>query len=126
MDILQRQAYHLWFNWLADKIMEWKDAKPLNTDLRNCVKAMNEIGMFVNGQQTEVEVLRKRITLVRQQKNDMIQKLQDEVTQLKDDLNKYEMHYIDTPDEISTCRMCDTETDGDTYCSDNCKNYDLE
>ena len=57
MDLLQKQAYHLWFNWLADKIMEWKDAKPLNKDLRNCVKAMNEIGMFTNGLQTEVEVL---------------------------------------------------------------------
>ena len=126
MDALQKQAYHLWFNWLADKIMEWNDAKPLNKDLRNCVKAMNEIGMFVNGMRTEVEVLRKRITLVRQEKNDLIKTLQDEITQLKDDLSKYEMHYIDEHEEISTCRMCDKETDGDTYCSEDCKNYDLE
>lgn len=126
MDLLQKQAYHLWFNWLADKIMEWKDAKPLNKDLRNCVKAMNEIGMFVNGQQTEVEVLRKRITLVRHQKNDLIKTLQNEITQLKDDLSKYEMHYIDENEEISTCRMCDKETNGQTYCSENCKNYDIE
>lgn len=34
--------------------------------------------------------------------------------------------YINAPDEISTCRMCDKETDGDTYCSEDCKNYDLE
>ena len=91
MDLLQKQAYHLWFNWLADKIIEWKDAKPLNTDLRNCVKAMNEIGMFVNGQQTEVEVLRKRITLVRQQKNDMIQKQREQIEELENKLKQYEI-----------------------------------
>ena len=126
MNALQKQAYHLWFNWLADKVMEWKDAKPLNKDLKNCIKAMNEIGMFVNGLRTENEVLIKRVTLIRHQKNDIIKKQQDEITQLKDDLSKYEMHYIDENEEISTCRMCDKETDGDTYCSDNCKNYDLE
>ena len=126
MDALQKQAYNLWFNFLADKVMEWKDAKPLNKDLKNCIKAMNEIGMFVNGLRTENEVLIKRVTLIRHQKNDIIKKQQDEITQLKDDLSKYEMHYIDENEEISTCRMCDKETDGDTYCSDNCKNYDLE
>ena len=126
MDALQKQAYNLWFNWLADKIMEWKDAKPLNKDLRNCIKAMNEIGMFVNGMRTEVEVLRKRITLVRQQKNELIQKQKEQIEELENKLKQYEMHYIDEQEEISTCRMCDKETDGDTYCSDNCKNYDLE
>ena len=126
MDALQKQAYNLWFNWLADKVMQWKDAKPLNKDLKNCIKAMNEIGMFVNGLRTENEVLIKRVTLIRHQKNDIIKKQQDEITQLKDDLSKYQMHYIDENEEISTCRMCDKETDGDTYCSDNCKNYDLE
>jgi hypothetical protein len=106
--------------------MEWKDAKPLNKDLRNCIKAMNEIGTFVNGLRTEVEVLHKRVQLIRQQKNELIQKQQEEITQLKDDLNKYQMHYIDEPDAVSTCRMCDTETNGQTYCSEDCKNYDLE
>ncbi len=126
MNLLQNQAYNLWFNFLADKIMEWKDAKPLNKDLRNCIKAMNEIGTFVNGLRTEVEVLHKRVQLIRQQKNELIQKQQEEITQLKDDLNKYQMHYIDEPDEVSTCRTCDTETNGQTYCSEDCKNYDLE
>jgi len=91
MDALQKQAYHLWFNWLADKIMEWKDAKPLNKDLRNCIKAMNEIGMFVNGMRTEVEVLRKRITLVRQQKNELIQKQREQIEELENKLKQYEL-----------------------------------
>ena len=126
MDALQSQAYNLWFNWLADKIMEWKDAKPLNKDLRNCIKAMNEIGMFVNGMRTEVEVLRKRVTLIRHQKNELLQKQKEQIEELENKLKQYEMHYIDEQEEISTCRMCDKETDGDTYCSEDCKNYDLE
>lgn len=91
MDLLQKQAYNLWFNWLADKIMEWKDAKPLNKDLRNCIKAMNEIGIFVNGLRTEVEVLHKRAQLIRQQKNELIQKQQEQIKQLENKLKQYEI-----------------------------------
>jgi len=91
MDLLQKQSYNLWFNWLADKILEWKDAKPANTDLRNCVKAMNEIGVFVNGLRMEVEVLTKRITLIRQQKNQLIEKQKQEIEDLKHKLKQFEL-----------------------------------
>jgi len=91
MDLLQKQAYNLWFNWLADKIMQWKDEKPLKTDLRNCVKAMNEIGMFVNGLRTEVEVLHKRISLIREQKNEMIQQQKEQIEELENKLKQYEL-----------------------------------
>lgn len=91
MDLLQKQAYNLWFNWLADKIMQWKDEKPLNTDLRNCVKAMNEIGLFVNGLRTEVEVLHKRISLIREQKNEMIQQQKEQIQELENKLKQYEL-----------------------------------
>lgn len=91
MDLLQKQSYNLWFNWLADKILQWKDAKPANTDLKNCVKAMNEIGMFVNGLRMEVEVLTKRITLIRQQKNELIAKQKQEIEDLKHKLKQFEL-----------------------------------
>ena len=91
MNLLQSQTYNLWFNWLADKIMEWKDAKPLNKDLRNCIKAMDEIGIFVNGLRTEVEVLNKRVQLIRQQKNELIQKQQEQIEQLQNKLKQYEI-----------------------------------
>ena len=91
MDLLQSQTYNLWFNWLADKIMEWKDAKPLNKDLRNCIKAMNEIGIFVNSLRTEAEVLHKRVQLIRQQKNELIQKQQEQIEQLQNKLKQYEI-----------------------------------
>jgi len=82
MNLLQNQAYNLWFNWLADKIMEWKDVKPLNKDLRNCVKAMNEIGMFTNTLRTELEIITKRYNLMRSQKNDEIQNLREQIENL--------------------------------------------
>ena len=91
MNLLQSQTYNLWFNWLADKIIEWKDAKPLNNDLRNSVKAMNEIGTFVNSLRTEVEVLHKRVQLIRQQKNELIQKQQEQIEQLENKLKQYEI-----------------------------------
>ncbi len=40
---------------------------------------MNEIGMLVNGMRKEVEVLRKRITLVRKQKNELLQKQKEQI-----------------------------------------------
>jgi len=52
---------------------------------------MNEIGMFTNGLQTEVEVLHKRISLIRQQKNDMIQKQIEQIEELENKLKQYEI-----------------------------------
>ncbi len=91
MNLMQKQAYALWFDWLGNKIIEWKDAKPLNKDLRNCIKAINEIGIFTNTLHTENEVLKKRIKLIREQKNDLIIKQQQEITDLKTQLKQYEI-----------------------------------
>ncbi len=35
-------------------------------------------------------------------------------------------YWVYEPDEITYCRTCETETNGETYCSKNCYNYDLE
>ncbi len=34
--------------------------------------------------------------------------------------------YTNQPDELTECRTCGTETNGDTYCSRSCYNYDTE
>ena len=34
--------------------------------------------------------------------------------------------WIDEPDELIECRACGTQTNGDTYCSRSCYNYDTE
>jgi hypothetical protein len=91
MTILQKQSYNLWFNWIADKVIEWKQAKPMNTDLNNCIKAMNEIGQYVNQLNIENEVLMKRISLTRESKNKLIVDLQKQIEDLENKLKQYEI-----------------------------------
>lgn len=91
MDLLQKQAFQLWYNWLSNKVIEWRDAKPMNTDLNNCIRALKEIGMFTNTLQTEVEVLHKRVRMIREQKNDMIQKQKEKIEDLENKLKQYEI-----------------------------------
>jgi hypothetical protein len=40
-------------------------------------------------------------------------------------MNKWD-EYINYLDELTECRTCGTETNGDTYCSRSCYNYDVE
>jgi len=35
MTPLQKQSYNLWFNHIANLIMQWSKEKPANTDLKN-------------------------------------------------------------------------------------------
>ena len=91
MTILQKQSYNLWFNWIADKVIEWKQAKPMNTDLNNCIKAMNEIGQYVNQLNIEHDVLMKRISLTRESKNKLIVDLQKQIEDLENKLKQYEI-----------------------------------
>ena len=126
MNHLQNQSYNLWFNFLADKIMEWRDAKPLNSDLKNCIKGMNEVGQYVNQLRVENQVLVKRISMIRNDKNEIIQSYKQQIQELENKLKQYNMDYIDEADEITRCWHCDNETDGESYCSKTCKDYDLE
>ena len=79
---MQRQAYKLWYNWLGTKIKDWHDAKPDNKDLKNCIKAMTEIGVFNHSLQTEVDILKKQISLIRAEKNKIIEDLKTEIKKL--------------------------------------------
>ena len=91
MTILQKQSYNLWFNWIADKVIEWKQAKPMNADSNNCIKAMNEIGQYVNQLNIENDVLMKRISLTRESKNKLIVDLQKQIEDLENKLKQYEI-----------------------------------
>jgi hypothetical protein len=91
MNLLQNQTYVLWFQYLGDKLIEWSDAKPANTDLKNCVKAISEIGTFTNGLRIETEVLQKRVDLIRSQKNEIIMKQKEKIQELENKLKQYEI-----------------------------------
>tara|TARA_B100001093_G_scaffold378665_1_gene363988 strand:- start:6 stop:260 length:255 start_codon:yes stop_codon:yes gene_type:complete len=81
MNLLQKKSYNVWYSFLVDKLLQWQKQKPNNKDISNCVKAITEIGMFTNTLLTEVEVITKRESLVRNEKNKEILKLKEELKQ---------------------------------------------
>tara|TARA_X000001382_G_scaffold130521_1_gene125675 strand:+ start:93 stop:347 length:255 start_codon:yes stop_codon:yes gene_type:complete len=81
MELMQKQSYNLWYSFLIDKLLEWQQQKPDNKDLNNCVKAITEVGIFNNYLQTELDVIIKRESLVRNEKNKEILKLKQELKQ---------------------------------------------
>jgi len=91
MTPLQKQSYNLWFNHIANLIMQWSKEKPANTDLKNMVQGMTEIGQYVNGLTVENTVLTKRIGLIREEKNKQLISLNKQIEELQNDLKKYEI-----------------------------------
>ena len=83
MTLLQRQSYLVWYSFLMDKLLEWQEQKPNNKDLKNCIKAITEIGLYNNLLQTELEIQTKRESLTRQEKNKQILKLEQELKQFQ-------------------------------------------
>tara|TARA_R100001443_G_scaffold115500_1_gene133403 strand:- start:711 stop:965 length:255 start_codon:yes stop_codon:yes gene_type:complete len=81
MNLLQKQSYNVWYSFLVDKLLQWQKQKPNNKDISNCIKAITEIGMFTNTLLTEVEIITKRESLVRNEKNKEILKLKEELKQ---------------------------------------------
>lgn len=83
MTLLQRQSYLVWYSFLMDKLLEWQKEKPNNKDLKNCTKAITQIGLYNNLLQTELEVQTKKESLTRQEKNKQILKLEQELKQFE-------------------------------------------
>ena len=91
MTLLQKQSYNLWFNHIADLVMEWSKQKPANTDLKNMVQGMTEIGQYVNALNVENSVLTKRIVLIREEKNKTLIDLNKQIEDLENKLKHYKI-----------------------------------
>lgn len=91
MTPLQKQSYNLWFNHIANLIVQWSKKKPANTDLKNMVQGMTEIGQYVNGLTVENTVLTRRIGLIREEKNKQLIQLNEQIEKLQNDLKKYDI-----------------------------------
>ena len=91
MTLLQKQSYNLWFNHIANLVMEWSKQKPANTDLKNMVQGMTEIGQYVNGLNVENEVLKKRFAMLRADKNKQLLQMKEQIEYLQNDLKKYDI-----------------------------------
>lgn len=91
MTLLQKQSYNLWFNHIADKVMEWSKQKPANKELRNFIQGMTEIGQYVNSLNIENSVLKKRIVIIREEKNKTLIGLNKQIEDLENKLKQYEI-----------------------------------
>jgi hypothetical protein len=91
MTPLQKQSYNLWFNHIANLVMQWGKEKPANTDLKNIVQGLTEIGQYVNGLTVENTVLTRRIDLIREEKNKQLIMFKKQIEKLENDLKKYEI-----------------------------------
>ena len=91
MTPLQKQSYNLWFNHIGNLIMQWSKKKPANTDLKNIVQGMTEIGQYVNGLTVENTVLTRRIDLIREEKNKQLIMFKKQIEKLENDLKNYEI-----------------------------------
>ena len=91
MTPLQKQSYNLWFNHIADKVMEWSKQKPANKELRNFIQGMTEIGQYVNSLNVENNVLTKRIGLIREEKNKQLISLNRQIEDLENKLKQYKI-----------------------------------
>ena len=91
MTLLQKQSYNLWFNHIADKVMEWSKQKPANKDLKNFIQGMTEIGQYVNALNIENSVLKKRIVIIREEKNKTLIDLNKQIENLENKLKQYKI-----------------------------------
>jgi len=91
MTPLQKQSYNLWFNHIANLVMQWGKEKPANTDLKNIVQGLTEIGQYVNGLTVENTVLTRRIDLKKKEKNKQLIMFKKQIEKLENDLKKYEI-----------------------------------
>lgn len=91
MTPLQKQSYNLWFNHIANLVMQWSKEKPANTDLKNIVQGMTEIGQYVNGLTVENDVLKRRFDLLRADKNKQLIMFKEQIEKLENDLKNYKI-----------------------------------
>jgi len=91
MTLLQRQSYLLWFNFISEKVIKWSDAKPKNKDLKHFIQGVSEIGQYVNQLNIENNILEKKVTAVRDSKNQTILELNKQIEELENKLKQYEI-----------------------------------
>ena len=89
MTLLQRQSYLLWFNFISEKAIKWSDAKPKNKDLKHFIQGVSEIGQYVNQLNIENNILEKKVTAVRDSKNQTILELNKQIEDLENKLKQY-------------------------------------
>ena len=71
--------------------MEWSKQKPANKELKNFIQGMTEIGQYVNALNIENSVLKKRIVIIREEKNKTLIDLNKQIEDLENKLKQYDI-----------------------------------
>ena len=93
MTLLQKHSYLLYYQWIGDKVIQWYDKKPDSKDLKNCVKAMKNIGVYNHNLEMELEINSIKLSRLRQDKNRAIErarKAEEQLKILENKINKLE------------------------------------
>ena len=53
MELIEHQKYHAALDYVGKKLLEWSELKPDNKDIKNLVRCMSIIGLYVNDLQKE-------------------------------------------------------------------------
>lgn len=53
MELIEHQKYHAALDYVGKKLLEWSELKPDNKDIKNLVRCMSIIGLYVNNLQKE-------------------------------------------------------------------------
>ena len=69
MELMNKQKYICYADYLGNKIIEWVDAKPNNKDLRNVLKSVRIVLQYNIDLEVENELLRKKVSIYRDLKN---------------------------------------------------------
>jgi hypothetical protein len=48
MELIEHQKYQASLDYVGSKLLEWSDMKPDNKDLKNLIRCMSTIGLYVN------------------------------------------------------------------------------
>ncbi len=61
MTLIQKQSYYHWFQFLGSKVIEWRDSSS-NNDIKNVLKATNQIGLYVAALEQENAILKLKLS----------------------------------------------------------------
>lgn len=62
MELIEHQKYNASLDYVGKKLLEWSNMKPDNNELKNLIRCVSTIGLYVN----ELKKENSELTMIRQ------------------------------------------------------------
>ena len=62
MELIEHQKYNASLDYVGNKLLEWSNMKPDNKELKNLIRCVSTIGLYVN----ELKKENSELTMIRQ------------------------------------------------------------